>query len=554
MVKVSAETNPFIPSGVRHVATSLFAVLVLFLLAGVTYVPAAHTAAPPTVFPISGFFIYASASDSANKQKLTDIKSVGGDTVITFGSQLKPATLASLPADCMLNGVNCGRAAAENIKVNRYFTYSDGGGWGSAAVKCPRDRSVTSNGKAYTVLVFPTHGTGCTSPNGTYDVVVVGGSSASAGDPSRSLAAAATSLGIKYFAGMPAPVKRTDLAYLPDLSYQQTFTQFTVRFLQYQATVNDVPGLAGFYHHTEMPISDSSAFGPVLATYRTQNEAIRQVMPTRAAIVSPYLDSRIQGGNISLDTTRNGIRKIAQTSGGVLLNIAIQDGMGTGKGGAFFGNEANTAVDRPAATIVGNGTWGNKYVASNREYFMAAAEGVSGTGAVLWANLEGMAPATGANPCGSANRGQTSKARLDRQLQQMGNAPRKVISFMWDPYYTCAGTGTPLNVQISAGGTTPIITDTAFSASTGTVQITGFNLSGGSAQIKWTTSAGLVRDVTAPALISDSKFGERKGLNPRLEMITVKIGATTLGSGKYYMVNVTNGWGTRNNAFYSQRG
>lgn len=552
MAKVSAQTHPFVPRSGRHLATSLFAVL--FLLTGVTYVPAVNAAAPTPAYPISGFFIYASSNDSANQQKLADITAIGGDTVITFGSQLKPATVASLPPDCLLNGVNCGPAAAGNVKVNRYFTYSDGGRWGPPAVKCPRDRSLASNGKAYTVLVFPAQGTGCNSSDGAYDVVVVGGSSTAAGDPSRSLAAAATGLGVKYFAGMPAPVKRTDLAYLPDLSYQRTFTQFTERFLQYQAAVNDVPGLAGFYHHTEMPVSDSPAFGPVLATYRIQNDAIRRILPTRAAIVSPYLDSRIHRANISVDATRNAIRQIAQTSGGVLLNIAVQDGMGTGKGGAFFGNEANTAVDRPAAAIVGEGTWGSKYAASNREYYLAAAEGVSGTGAVLWANLEGMAPATGANPCGNATRGQTSKARLDRQLQQMGNAPRKVISFMWDPYYTCAGTGSPLNVQISAGRTAPIITNAAFNASAGTVHITGFNLSGGSAQIRWTTSAGLVRDVTAPAVAPDSAFGVRNGLNPRLEMITVNIGVTTLGSGKYYMVNVVNGWGTRNGAFYSQRG
>ncbi|MFF2030670.1 hypothetical protein [Arthrobacter sp. NPDC058192] len=489
-----------------------------------------------------------------NKQKLADIKAIGGDTVITFGSQLKPATLASLPPDCLVNGVNCAQAAAGTVKVNRYFTYRDRGRWGAPAVKCPLDRSLTSNGKAYTVLVFPARGAGCTSSDGAYDVVVVGGGSATAGDPSVSLAAAATSLGVKYFAGLPLPVHRTDLPYLPDLSYLRTFTQFTERYLQYQAAVNNVPGLAGFYHTTEMPTSDGATFDSVLTTYRVQNDAIRRIMPTRAAVVSPYLDSRVQGGNISLEMTRNGVRKIAQTAGGIVLNIAVQDGMGTGKGGAYFGHEAGAAVDRFAAVVVGSGSWGRKYAASNRDYFLAAAAGVSGTGAVLWANLEGMAPAAGTNPCAGNLRGQTTKARIDRQLQQLANAPSKIISFMWDSYYTCRGTGTPLKTQVAAGKTTPVITDTTFRPASGKVQITGFNLTGGSVQVTWTTAANRVLKKSVSVAVTNTAYGRQAGLNPRLEMITVKVGPTTLGTGKFYMVNVTNGWGAKNDAPYSKRG
>ena len=550
MVQVASETNPSIARDARHTASVFFTALMLFI--GVLHVPPAQAATAP-VYPISGFFIFASSVDAVNKQKLADIKAIGGDTVITFGSQLKPATLASLPADCLVNGVNCAQAAAGTVKVNRYFTYTDGGRWGAPAVRCPLDRALVSSGKAFTVLVFPAAGTGCVSSNGTYDVVVVGGASATAGDPSVSLAAAATGAGIKYFAGMPLPVRRTDVAYLPDMSYQRTFTQFTERYLQYQAAVNNVAGLAGFYHSTEMPTSDGATFDPILTVYRIQNEAIRRILPTRAAVVSPYLDARV-GWNISLEGTRNAVRKIAQTASGVVLNIAVQDGMGTGKGGAFFGNEASASVDRFAASIVGSGSWGSKYVASNRDFYLAAAAGVSGTGAVLWANLEGMAPAAGTNPCDTNLRGQTTKARLDRQLQQVANAPRKIISFTWDTYYTCTGTGTPLRTQIAAGNTTPIITDTTFRPAAGTVQITGFNLTGGSAQVKWTTAAGQVFDRTVSATAANTAYGQQAGLNPRLEMITVNVGVTTLGAGKYYMVNVVNGWGVKNDAFYSQRG
>ncbi|MFJ5954523.1 hypothetical protein ACIQC5_01035 [Paenarthrobacter sp. NPDC092416] len=571
VANVEAGAHPSNRRGAWRPALILIAAFTM--VAGLTYVPAATTQVPavetiapapqkavpavktpaPPSYPISGYFISASPQYSTNFQKLADIKEFGGDTVITFGTLLKPATLDSLPADCIIDGVSCAKAAAGSKKVHQYFTFLDGSRWGSSALKCPGDRKVTSNGKSYVVLFFPTVGQGCASPSGEYDVVVAGGSRATADDPSSSLASAATKLGMKYYAGLPAPIKRTDLAYLPDLSYMGPLTLFTERFLQYHAAVNNVPGLAGFYHHTEMPLSNSSTFDPVLALYQMQNRAIHRLLPTREAIVSPYLDARLNKVFISLDKARDGTRRIAQTSSGLVLNIAVQDGMGTGKGGAFSSNDANSAVDRFAASIVGKGSWASKYVAPNRDYFVAAASGVSGTGAVLWANLEGMAPEAGSNACGDNLRGQTTKARMDRQLQQMANA-RKVISFMWDSYYTCTGSGKSLKDQLESGLTTPIITDTTFRASTGQVQIAGFNLKAGTARVRWTAQNGLAKEKTLKATGSNAAYGQLHGLNDRLEMITVSVGKTTLNTSKRYVVTVTNEWGVKSEDFFSQPG
>ena len=505
----------------------------------------------PASYPIGGYFVYATPSSSRNLQKLTEIKAAGADTVITFGTSLVPATLSTLPKDCLIDGVNCAKAAAGTLEVNRYFTYSDGSIWGSQSVKCPNDRRITSQGKAFVVLVLPSQGSGCTSTNGKYDVVVAGGGTAGGIDPPASLALAATKLGMKFYAGLPLPVKRTDTRYLPDVSYQGTLALFTERFLQYHAAVNNVTGLAGFYHSTEMPVTDGHTFDPILDLYRMQNQAIHRIFPTRGAIVSPYLDARVSAFSISLTEARKGIRRIAQTASGLVLNIAIQDGMGTGKGGAFQSNEANSAVDRYAESIVGKGSWSSKYVAPIRDYFLAAAAGISGTGAVLWANLEGMAPAIASNPCGDSLRGQSSKARIDRQLQQLSNA-QKIISFMWDSYYTCVGTGVPLKAQVESGIATPIITDATFDASTGQVRITGFNLSGGNAQVKWTTKGGQRLVKTVKPTSTNTAYGVQSGMNPELEMILVNVGKTTLAAGRYYTVNVTNQWGAENDAFYSQ--
>ncbi|MFP3600139.1 hypothetical protein, partial [Chryseobacterium sp. SIMBA_029] len=79
-----------------HITATLLAVFAL-LFSIPTALPAQAAGAPP-VYPISGYFIYGSTNDATNMSNLTDIKSVGGDTIITFGSLLKPATLASVPA------------------------------------------------------------------------------------------------------------------------------------------------------------------------------------------------------------------------------------------------------------------------------------------------------------------------------------------------------------------------------------------------------------------------------------------------------------------------
>ncbi|CAI3800181.1 hypothetical protein [Pseudarthrobacter sp. MM222] len=516
--------------------------------------PAAVGADSPT-FPVAGYFVRASTSDADNTGKLTAIKALGGDTVITFGSRLSPIGLASVPAACVIAAVNCVQSVTGGALLNRVFLYADSSPWGAPAVKCPRDRSITNNNKLFTVLVLPAQGSGCTAADSRYDVVVVSGGTVPEASATGSMARVATAQAVKFFAGMPIPANRADAAYLPDLSYQNTFSQFTDRYLQYQSAVNDVAGLAGFYLSTEMPVSDGPIFDSVLTVYRIQNQAIRRIMPTRSAVVSPYIDARAAaGGRTTPAQAQAAVRNIGLTASGVRLNIAVQDGMGTGKGGAYFGNEVNSMVDNYAAAIVGSGTWGNKYLAPVRDYFLAAAAGAAGTGATLWANMEGMAPATGANPCDSNTRGQTTKARLDRQLQQLGNAPAKVISFMWDSYYTCAGTGVPLAQSIEGGKATPVITDTDFSAATGSVLVTGYNLSGAKVQLRWTTAAGLAQDRTLAAGAYNPLFGQQRGLNPSLQSVTVNVGATSLGSGKFYMVNVTNAWGATNDAFYSKQG
>lgn len=525
--------------------------IALVLAAGAGLLPQQHQDQTPTPresvalpnYPITGYFIYANREPSANREKLEEIHKLGGDTVITFGTLLRPSSKEDLPQDCVIDGGPCADAVAAPVKVNRYFTYSDGAKWGGTALQCPMDRSLTSNGKSFAVLMLPAEGKGCTSPNGTYDVVVVDGGKLAETDPDQALAAAATDLKMKFYAGLPAPVKRTDLEYLPDLSYAQTLSLFTERFLRYQAEKNDVPGLAGFYHHVEMPLSSSAVFDPVLSLYKSQNQAIHQILPTRAAAVSPYIESRKSTSFVTPADAAEAIRNIAGTNGGLTLNIAIQDGMGTGKGAAYLTADAKSPVDEFAATIVGNGTWEAKYAAPNEEYFRAAASGIKGTGAVLWANLEGMAPATEKNTCSNSLRGQTTLGRIERQLQEVATSA-KVISFMWDPYYTCKGTGTPLAEQMESGFKSPVVTTAVVDTTADRLTITGFNISGGTTTLRWTSKDGQPREWTSASTEAKDVRAKEDGTNPLLETLEVNLKDVKLDAGRPFKVDVTNQWGT----------
>ena len=524
-------------------------------------------ATPANKYPISGFFISAKTIDAVNVDKLKAIKAVGGDTVITFGNTLRPATVNGAGQlvtgdkvnpnfnDCKINGASCVTAVTAGYKINRTFTFENYSRISGTALKCAKDKTFVNNGQSYTLLLIPTLDNGCSSPNNAYDLVATYGGSVANADPSLSVAAAASSLGMKFYVGLPAPVKGTDIPWLPDMSYSDTMQKFTERFVMFHASRNNVAGMTGFYHHTEMPLTPSAHYNTILDVYRMQNAAIKKYMPSREALVSPYIDARIGKGALTPAQARDAAKKIAQTNSGIHLSIAIQDGMGTSKGAAYMGNEAGLNVDPYAAAYVGDGTWGSKYVAPVSEYFKAAAEGVKGTGASLWANLEGMAPSNEktANNCENSLRGKTTKSRLDRQVQAVGTTTSKNISFMWDNYFTCAVTkgSKTLAQDLTSRGSEPIISDTSLSAS-GQLTVSGYNLSGATVSVKYLNQNRTAETKSAKLEWIDVTFGARTGLDKRMERVLFNIGRVSIPAGSYYMVKVTNWTGATNSSFYSK--
>lgn len=531
-------------------------ILVLALLVPVA---APTTAAAAAQQPISGYFVSAAATDADNATTLKQVTRVGGDTVVTFGTTLRTGSLDGKgrirtggevdPAftACRIDGRPCAATATQGLTVNRVFTFANHSRFTKGALQCPQDRTLRSKGQRYTLLLIPTEGNGCTSANGRYDLIAIHGGAVKTVDRTTSLLRAADRAGVQVYVGMPSVEKREDPAWLPDLSYQRTFAAFTDRFLRYHRSQGQTAALAGFYHHTEMPVAgQASVWQPVLDLYTLQNRAIARVFPDKAALVSPYLDNR-RSTHPDLDRdqlqarTQAGARAIAETANGVPLTLAIQDGMGTGKAGAYLANEATSAVDPRTAEFVGEGSWGSTYLMPVSDSFRAARAGLEGTGATLWANVEGMSPVAGDPECGTGQqRGQSSKDRLDRQVQSIGRYSAKNISFMWAPFYTCRVDGTSLAQTIRRQGTTPVITNAALIPERDVLWLAGYNLVGSTATVKYVDTEGRVHQSTSEIGAFSPDYGQREGLDAGMQSASYPVEFVAPQKGKVFIVSVTN--------------
>lgn len=544
---------------------ALIALLVLVtggVLPGPSTAAQAHpapAAAPPSAQPISGFFVGAGSTDEENAETLADIRKVGGDTVITFGTTLRTGSVDAagriLTGDaidpaftrCRINGTPCGTVMTRGGDIRKVFTFANHSHFTKGALQCPADRTLTSKGQRFTLLKIPTQGSGCTSENGTYDLIAIHGGPAQAVDRTTSLLRAADHAGMTAYIGLPSAQKRADVPWLPDLSDQHTLARFTDRFLREHRSREHTAALAGFYHHTEMPVSgDPEVWSPVLELYRLQNQAIARTFPDKGALVSPYLDSRRSANKgVSAEQlaarTKAGARAIAETASDVPLTIALQDGMGTGKAGAFHVNQADAPVDTPAAQFVGQTSWEEAYLLSVSESFSATRSGLDGTGATLWANIEGMTPQErlGTPGCGTGERGRTTKNRLDQQVQAVGRYTAKNISYRWDPYFTCRVGQTTLAQALLRHGTAPVVTNASLDPDRDLLWLAGYNLAGSSVRVKYVDTHGKVHEATSEVSVFSDDYGRRTGLDAGLQSADYPVRLTAPQEGKIFLVWVT---------------
>ncbi|WP_345397226.1 hypothetical protein [Nonomuraea salmonea] len=369
-----------------------------------------------------------------------------------------------------------GRPCAEVPGVRRVYTYVTSEEFGEGLLRCPGlDRRVESDGRIFYRLTLAGS---CAAP--AHDLVLV----ATDGDGLGNLMREAAAYGMTVFPGLPAAPQRAGKPWEPDLAHTAALNAFTARVLaDYRTRFGAAFG--GVYQSFELAARARSDRDPIISLYAAQHAVVADALPGKKIVVSPYIDAR-RGRGFPPSQVPEGIADIAGTRHGLPMAIAVQDGRGTGKVPVHGPHEAEAAVAARLVPVVGAVRNGQAYYGSTASYVEAAAREVP-EGVELWVNVEGFEPTPAAGECGRVDplplRGRTTKARLDQQVMAAGRHPAKIISYGWDPFFTCqARHDTPsLADDIAAGWQQPIIVAAYRKAVNGRpgVQVEGYNLRGG---------------------------------------------------------------------------
>jgi hypothetical protein len=212
---------------------------------------------------------------------------------------------------------------------------------------------------------------------------------------------------------------------------------------------------------------------------------VASALPGKKIVVSPYIDAR-RGRGFPPEQADEGLADIAATRAGAPMAVAVQDGRGTGKVPVYGIHEGEARVAPRLAPVVGEVSNAQAYYGATRDYIEAAARRVP-DGVELWVNVEGFEPTPAAGECGRVEplplRGRTSKSRLDQQVMAAGTAAAKIISYGWEPFFTCqARFDTPsLADDIASGWQQPIIVSASRKELNGRagILVEGYNLRGG---------------------------------------------------------------------------
>ncbi len=482
-------------------------------------------------YAVSGYWLYSRHDAESWRRALTRVRRVGADTVIQFGPRLRRTTLDAVrkhPAWAGRRELFALQAAGLNPKrLRRVFVFQSWEDYGDALVVRPGvDVRVERGDRVMWRLAFPAANPSDRTVDLTraaaYDLVFVAGRRK---DSVAMLLAEADQLGMRVFVGMPAAPRHPKYPWDPWGAAMPTFLEFADRVLEsYARRFGALHSFAGVYQSLETPITGLRG---VFACYRAQHARVRRILPDRKILVSPYWDARKRRRTgAPPERAKKGVQAIARCDVDI---IAPQDSRGTGKVGLFWPHEADQPADKRLQPVPGvkGLTYGQAYYGSTRDYFRAVREGLDelaakeGIRVELWANLEAFEPGKGV-PCGSFRTTQrTTKERLDQAVMFAGPYPSKLISYMWDSYYTCrAGREKPLGEEIEADWRRPIIVDAFRSRRRGRLGLTvlGYNLAHAALEIS--AGAGAVVSVRVAEEDADLSFGSERARYPaRLQQV-----------------------------------
>ena len=516
------------PSQIRIRWTVACVGLALLACPSIPVLPPLAAAEPLHPYAVTGYWLFGRSSAEEWRDVLTKVHNVGGDTVIQFGPRLRRVSVEDFSeietfAGCRVDGRSLLDSLAADLdaahapgKLRHVYTYVCHEDFGNALLVRPGlDRRFEVDGQVFWRLVLPTANPRDRShdPGGreSYDAIFVAGRRA---DSVAILLDEAGKLGMQVFVGMPAAPMHPDYPWDVWSSALPVFLEFAQRVLEdYARRFAPRESFTGVYQSVELPVAERT-LQTVLTCYREQHALVRRAMPGKRILVSPYWDARKnRPTGVTPESVRAGIKLIARCDVDI---IAPQDSRGTGKVGLFWPRQLDEPVDPRLQPVAGvdNLTYGEAYHANTREFLRMARRGLDqlakeeGLRVELWVNLEAFEPGSGL-PCGVFTTSQrTTKERLDKAAMFAGRYPAKLISFMWDGYYTCkAGSGRTLAEEIAADSRRPIVVDAVPARRGGKqgLRICGYNLA--DAKIEVTVSNGSVTQ--RPTAVGRRRSGPR---------------------------------------------
>ncbi|MFC5834062.1 hypothetical protein [Nonomuraea insulae] len=425
-------------------------------------------------YAVTGYWVMPRADRCVTQRMVEAVHAIGGDTLITFGPRFSSDQEDF--ADCLVDGRPC--AELPGKRVRQVYTYATSEEFGQSMLRCPGiDRRIESRGRIFYRLSLATS---CADPE--HDLVLV----STDGDGLGNLVREASAYGMTVFPGLPAAPQRADKPWEPDLTHLAALRAFTGRVLaDYRERFKGLAAFGGVYQSFELAMRARSDKDPIISLYGAQHAVVASALPGKKIVVSPYIDAR-RGRGFPPAQVEEGLADIAGTRAGMPMAIAVQDGRGTGKVPVYGPHEAGAKVAPRLVPVVGDVSNAQAYYGSTGDYVEAAARRVP-DGVELWVNIEGFEPSPAAGECGRVDplplRGRTTKSRLDQQIMAAGTHASKIISYGWDPFFTCqARYDTPsLADDIAAGWQQPIIVGASRKDMNGRpgILVEGHNLRGG---------------------------------------------------------------------------
>ncbi|WP_153532681.1 DUF4434 domain-containing protein [Actinomadura macrotermitis] len=440
-------------------------------------------------YAVTGYWLFPDGDRCGARKALQGMHRIGGDTVITSGPELQVRQVDlqgrllrqdGTPdpdfRDCVQRGRTCYQAALDTLRagsagnsIAQVYAMASRDGLGDAALRCARsDARIVAGGRIYHRLLLPVadpaSGACDLSAGRPYALVLIAGS---ADDWTAGLLGDADRFGMKVYAGLPSFPTQPRRSWNVDVAHRDVALAVNRVVLEdYARRLRGHPSFAGVYQTFEVRLRDWPNPGqdPNLQTYTAQHAAVRELLPGRKILVSPYWDARRRTGDPTGPAAiEKGVEAVAGTGADI---IAPQDGRGTGKGALYWEHEAGKPVDPRLKPVpgVGESTYGQAYLAPTGAYYAAAARARdalarAGRPFELWANIEGFEPTAAGGCAADTARGRTDKVRLDRAVTAAGGAVGKIVSFKWNGLFTCReGRPATLSEEIAADWDRPILT------------------------------------------------------------------------------------------------